>query len=790
MGRRQSGTARSGAREHTPGRSGPDSTAEHTAGQGTALREAIRTEQARLTRLYHRLDAAREHTRTALAAEHARGGAGGTHQARLERDVSAAEHARRLAQLDGVEHGLCFGRIDDTDGETCYIGRIGLRDTDGEIILTDWRAPAARPFYTATPADPGPLVRRRHLHTRDRTVVGIDDEVFDLDRLGEGERRTLVGEAALLASLRRGRTGRMSQVVATIQAEQDRVIRSGLAGALVVEGGPGTGKTVAALHRAAYLLYTHRDVLSRRGVLVVGPTALFARYIGQVLPSLGETDVVVATVGELHPGVRATAADTPAAAVVKGDLRMAGVVAAAVADRQRLPDGDLQIAVPVRTSLRDGVEVVVEEMTIAASHAACAAARTRARRSGLPHNTARRLFLLDVLTALAADEAARLDAPADADDLRHARKVLWARPQVRRALDDLWPHLTPEQLVGDLLSDAAALRRAAPELSPAERDALLRPPGSPWTPGDVPLLDEAAELLGVDEAALHAARRAAEAERREEEAYARGVLEFTGLAEDEMMEASALAERHHWSGPYRTTAERAAADRTWAYGHVIVDEAQELSAMAWRTIMRRIPARSLTVVGDLAQTGSAAGARSWGEMLDPYLKGRWRVERLLVNYRTPTEIMEVAADVLAAVAPGRTPPESVRTGGDAPRAVRAATADLPALAAAELEAIGEGRLALIVPDARRDEVAGAVAARWPDPHDGSDALERPVAVLTTGEAKGLEFDAVIVVEPGEILAQSPMGGHDLYVAVTRATRRLTVACRGTLPPMLARLACR
>ncbi|WP_449066690.1 AAA family ATPase, partial [Planomonospora algeriensis] len=288
-------------------------------------------------------------------------------------------------------------------------------------------------------------------------------------------------------------------------------------------------------------------------------------------------------------------------------------------------------------------------------------------RSGRPHNVARRLFVLDVLRALAADEAARLEAPADADDLAYARKVLWSRPQVREALDALWPLLTPERLIGGLLSDPGALERAAPQLTAAERGALLRPPASPWTTGDVPLLDEAAELLGVDDSVSPAAERAAAEARRRQEAYARGVLEFTGLAADEMMEAGALAERHRSTGPHLTTAERAAADRTWAYGHVIVDEAQELSAMAWRTVMRRIPARSLTVVGDLAQTGSAAGARSWGEVLDPYVAGRWRVERLQVNYRTPVEIMEVAADVLAAVAPDRRPPESVREGGERPR---------------------------------------------------------------------------------------------------------------------------
>ncbi|GAA2889659.1 AAA family ATPase [Streptosporangium fragile] len=752
------------------------------------LAEALRIEQAHVTRLYDRLDAVREETAAALRAEHARGEMGGTHQARFEREVAADEHARRLARLFGVERDLCFGRIDEADGETLYIGRIGLRDDDREIILTDWRAPAARPFYTATPASPGSLVRRRHLHLRERTVVGLDDEVFDLERLSESDRRTLVGEAALLVALRRGRTGRMNDVVATIQTEQDRVIRSGLAGALVVQGGPGTGKTVAALHRAAFLLYTHRAVLERRGVLVVGPNPLFSRYIGQVLPSLGETDVVLSSLGELYPGVRATATDTPATAVVKGDPRMAGVVAAALRDRQRVPDGDLEVAIVVRTSVRDGVEVVVERMTLTVDHDTCVRARDRARTSRHPHNVARRLFMMDILKALAVDEAVRLDASLEEEDLRHARKALWSQPAVRDAVDALWPLLTPERLIADLLASPAALHSAAPDLTEDERAALLRPPGAPWTVGDVPLLDEAAELLGEDEDAGTPAEaaRAAEEEREAEERYARGVLEFTGLLEDRMMVAGALAERHRDTGPAVTTAERARRDRRWAYGHVIVDEAQELSAMAWRAVMRRIPARSLTVVGDIAQTGSAAGARSWGEMLDPYVKGRWRQEHLAVNYRTPMEIMRVAADVLRAVAPGQEPPESVREGGSAPRAVPLdpdapdGPAALKAVVEGELAEIGEGRLAVIVPDARYDRIAALF------PRDG-DVLDAPVAVLTVTASKGLEFDAVVVVEPDEILTRTPMGGHDLYVAITRATRRLTVTHRKDLPPMLSRL---
>ncbi|MEU8178381.1 ATP-binding domain-containing protein [Microbispora hainanensis] len=744
----------------------------------SARAEALRIEQSYVSMLYGRLDVARERAERGMREVLARGGKG-TRQAVVEREAAAAEHARRLAQLSAVERGLCFGRIDEAGGETLYVGRIGLRDDDHTSVLVDWRAPAARPFYVATPGDPGPLVRRRHLHTRHREVVGIDDEVFDLDRMADGDRRTLVGEAALLAALRRGRTGRMGEVVATIQREQDRVIRSGLAGALVVQGGPGTGKTVAALHRAAYLLYTYRDTLERRGVLVIGPNATFSRYISQVLPALGETQVVLTSMSGLHPGVRATAEDEPAVAVVKGDLRMAEVVEEAVRDRERVPEGDLEVKIPVRTSVRGGVEVVVEEMTLRVDHATCLRARDRARGLRRQHNIARWTFVDEMLRALAWDEAEQLDRPLEDGDLRYAATTLWEHRSVRDALDALWTEITPERLVRELLSDEERLRAAArPYLTEEERALLLRPREAPWTVGDVPLLDEAAELLGAYDYGAGSRRRRAEDERREEELYAREVLTITDV--DPVLDATLLAGRNRDDGPYMTTADRAGRDRTWAYGHVIVDEAQELSAMAWRTVMRRVPARSLTVVGDIAQTGSAAGARSWGEMLDPYVKGRWREERLLVNYRTPAEIMEVAADVLRAVAPGEEPPESVRFGGARPRAVPAGGTDLRLLVESELREIGEGRVGVVTADARHAEVA----ALFPE---AVDPLDSPVAVLTVRGSKGLEFDAVVVVDPEGILRQSPQGGQDLYVAITRATRRLTVVYEDRLPAVLHRL---
>ena len=762
----------------------------------SASETAVGQEQAYIDMLYRLLDNARERTERALTQTHGRGAAGGTFQARVEREVTAGEQGRRLAQLNAVEHGLCFGRTDadrageaaattataaagatTTNATTLYIGRIGLRDDQLEPRLIDWRAPAAHPFYAATPKDPNGLVRRRHIYTRNRTVTGVDDEVFDLDGLSEPDRKTLSGEAMLIASITAGRIGRMGDVVATIQAEQDRVIRASLQGVLVVQGGPGTGKTVAALHRAAYLLYTHRRTLERRGVLVIGPNATFLRYISQVLPALGETDVVLSSVAELFPGVRAAADDNAEAAVVKGDLKMVNVLRRAVRNRQQVPPGELEVTA-------DGVRMTVPPERVLR-------ARDRARALRKPHNVARKLFATEMLSALAAAEADALGRELDPEDLPYARARLWDEPPVRAAVDELWPFLTPQRLIAGLLAEEGALRAAAPGLSSAERAAILRPDHpDAWTVADVPLLDEAAQLLGTDDSAEKARRRSAERERRAEERYAREVLEITGLAGQGFVDAATLADWNRDQGQALTTAERAWADPSWAYGHVIVDEAQELSAMAWRMVMRRIPTRSITVVGDVAQRGSAAGAQSWAEMLDPYVRGKWHEELLTVNYRTPAEIMAVAADVLATVAPDERPPESVREEGVAPRAVRglARTAAVVAEELAEMgtEIGGGGRLAVIAPGARMAELARAIPAAVPG--DRPEVLDSPVALLTVIQAKGLEFDRVVLVDPAGILAQSPVGGHDLYVAITRATHRLTVLHDGDLPAALHRLA--
>jgi len=727
-----------------------------------------------------------------------------------------------------VEERLCFGRLDLTGGEHRYVGRIGLSDDDRAQLLIDWRAPAAADFYQATAAAPNGVIRRRHIATRGRTVTGLDDEVLDAEAVAEAAANgnsaltTITGEGALMTAITAHRTGRMRDIVATLQSEQDRVVRAPLAGVLVVQGGPGTGKTAVALHRAAYLLYTHRDRIARSGVLVVGPSPVFLRYIEQVLPSLGETGVVLTTLAELYPGVEATALDPPEVAVVKGDLRMATVIRAAVRDRQRRID----VPIPLRL---DGDLIELQPRVVAT-------ARARARSTGKPHNGGRVTFVLHMLDDLADQLAAARAIRADDLDARaDLLAELRASIDVRREINLRWMPLTPEKLVQDLFASPARLDAAARGiLTERERELLFRDRGSPWTAADVPLLDEAAELVGEDTQATAAQAARLARERAEALDYARGVLRMSGdLAE--MVSAEMLADRFASGGPDLTLAERAQADRAWTYGHAVVDEAQELSGMQWRMVLRRVPSRSMTVVGDVAQTGSAAGTTDWTEVLDQHAADRWRVAELTVNYRTPERIMNPAVAMLRAAGIEVTPPTSAREGDWAPVAERVRTRDPAAVAAAVVAALraddavlGGGRFAVVVPRASRADLAGQLAAalatappaatlatapstdgRRPqaeptgtgtgggtdadtgsagDPAGpGSDLAER-VSVHTVDDVKGLEFDGVVVVDPVAVVAESPRGVNDLYVALTRPTQRLTVLHHGTLPPGLESLA--
>jgi len=711
--------------------------------------EELRSEREYVAGLYTRLDADRARVKGEYTS--ALGGTGGTP---MERDDQVRASAKELKRLDFGSNGLCFGRLDALTGERSYIGRIGLfdEDNDYEPVLLDWRAPASRPFYTATGASPENMRRRRQFHTRGRQVVDFTDEV-----LGRPD-SSASGDAALLAAVNAPRGEGMRDIVATIQAEQDEIIRLDHPGVLVIEGGPGTGKTVVALHRVAYLLYTQRERMERHGVLVVGPNPAFLNHIGRVLPSLGESDVVFSTTGDLVPGLRTTAEDTPEAVRLKGSLKILDVLKAAVADRQRLPE------VPVEVEL-GGVTARIDAAT-------AEWARDEARQSGQPHNEARSVFTEIVTYVLTERTMTRIGkgwlSRSDRTAWEQTRKQLLAElaadEKFTAALDDLWPLLTPETLLEGLYTSPERLRAAGAD------QALLRAEGGAWTVSDVPLLDELVDLLGRDQSD----DRAAERERKIAAEHAAAVLDSLVGRQDSMddedhlfatdlLYAEDLAERFV-EHDTRTLVERATADRDWTYRHVVVDEAQELSEMDWRVLMRRCPGRSFTVVGDLAQRRSEAGATSWAAMLDRYVPGRWVYRSLTVNYRTPAEIMAVAAEVLADFAPGVQPPESVRACGVQPWSRQVGATDLPAAIEefVRAEADREGTSLVIGPPG----VPGTVPA---------------------SETKGLEFDAVLVVDPERILADGPRGAAELYVALTRATQRLGVLHQGPLPKALAGL---
>ena len=815
-----------------------------TGSRAASAREReISAEQEVVDRAYRELDRRLESARASLAATQA-SPTGGTHQSRGERDAYAAHYAGLVASLEGVEDRLVFGRMDlapDTAGAGTsggvgagrrhYVGRAGLQDSRRREVVLDWRAPLARAFYQATASNPMGLVRRRHIDTRRRRVIGLEDEVVDVRSLREGgpagaraAAEGLQGEGALIAAMSAARHGRMGDIVATIQAEQDRVVTSGTRGVLVVQGGPGTGKTAVALHRVAYLFYSERTRLERSGVLLVGPSRTFLRYVEQVLPSLGETGVVSTTIADLVPGVRARGVEDPRVHEIKGRALWAEVLRRAVRGLQRVPDGPRPI--------------VVEGTALELRPADVREAVNRARRSGRPHNLARETFVLWLLERLTDQFAALTGQDASDPDTR-----AWIREDIRTARDArreinlCWMPTTPAGLLERLWARPALLAELAPELTGDERALLARPAGGEPTPADVPLIDELAELLGPSEDA-QARRARLEARRRAElVSYAAQAIESQELGGG-MVSAEMLADRMEDSGPALTLAERARADRTWTYGHVVVDEAQELGAMAWRALARRCPVRSFTVVGDLAQYSGPRAPASWGEALAALGtrareggRGRERTastplrqEALTVCYRTPATIMAAAEDVATAlgqplvfpvssvrdlegclvidVLPGSSGPvgppgaasardrgtedaEAAESAEEAwARALRAAVHEESAALDRSVGADG-GRIAVITPhpgrdvEILRDDPVLAQALEAP----GGDVLRSRLAVMAPRLSKGLEFDVVVLVDPAVV---GEISAGDLYVSMTRPTRRLRVVSRAPLPEGLRR----
>lgn len=740
----------------------------------------LHEEQQAVDRAYGRLDDLRAEMWQRLDTVRAAGSHGSPTQ-RSERDSFATMYENRLTQLRSVEDRLVFGRLDAKNDDRHYIGRIGLSSPDHEPILTDWRAEAARPFYEATPSNHGDIVMRRHITLSFREVVGVEDEVLDVhsDQVGQASSAgTLTGEGALLASLSSRRTGKMTDIVATIQAEQDRIIRSDMNRAVVVQGGPGTGKTAVALHRAAYLLYTHRRTLERSGVLVVGPSSAFLHYIDQVLPSLGETGVVSRTISDLIPGITATAVDSPYAAKLKGDRRMTSVVANAIAARVRVP-----AALPTVTI--SGIQVPMLATDIEQAQA-------DAKRTRQPHNKARETFIRSMLTSMQNRYAEQLDYTPDQAELNRAMSLLRMNEQVRKTLNLCWLPMTAPWLIDQLFAHPERLKSLAGWLTDNDIAALARPKGSPLTRSDIPLLDEAMDMLGPDPKAV-ARQSAADARRAAEEQYAKDTLAATGLGGGIVSSQMLLDQMN--GDDAELTAQRAAADREWTYGHIVVDEAQELTAMDWRMLIRRCPSRSFTIVGDVAQTSALGGTRRWSKSMNRLFgESHWDLNELTINYRNPQEVSELASRFaeeeglyISTVNAVRTIPDSVSRNvvPDMSSLLETTAEQAAQLAEQFVSADGTGRIAVICPDNLIAPVRDAVRRKLAvilDPAEYARLIEQPewdeqISVCGTETVKGLEFDAVVVVELGLIEDDAPsrlVAASDLYVAMTRPTQKLVI----------------
>ena len=677
---------------------------------------------------------------------------GGTFQARFERNAFDEALLKRLTDLDLGNAALVFGRIDrfagddptsptsptsddvDPGMEAFHIGRLAVADQNAEPIVVDWRAPVAEPFYRATGREPMGLARRRHFAVEGCNLLGIEDELFGDGHLGLGHDEGLSdssggtelrGYSTLIASLERGRTGTLGDIVATIQGEQDEIIRSPQAGVLVVQGGPGTGKTVVALHRAAYLLYTHRFPLEDQGVLVIGPNRVFLKYIEQVLPSLGEAGIDQVVLADLVPGVRFTAGDevSSLAARVKGDARMSDVIDHAVNDRER--------------PLRDDLVVPFGSGYVRLAAAESARIVKQARRRFRRHNAARRWIEGEVFDAMAATwRAGELTG-------HEVRSEVRGLDQVREALDRMWPVLTPAELLHDLFGSNALLRLAAgATLEDREFKALYRPRSEsvesvPWTTADIALLDDAREVLGPKPG--------------------------KGGKIDE-------------------------SDEIRTYGHIVIDEVQDLTPMQLKMATRRSLNGSMTVVGDIAQATGAFAPDDWDDVLR-HLPDRKapRVIGLSVGYRIPAQIMELANRVMAAATPGLRAPESVRVGDIGPRIV--AVDQLASGVADEVERLRDdlagASVAVVAPDALCDEVSDALTERGLEHGRAAiGGLDHALTVVPVSVVKGLELDAVIVVEPSAIVSAQEHGLRALYVALTRPTQRLSIVHHDALPASL------
>jgi DNA helicase IV len=721
----------------------------------------------------------------------------------VERDVVMATALSRLDQLAIGDQPLFFGRIDyalngSAQADVYHVGRLAVSDEHLNALVVDWRAPVAEAFYRATGVESLGLSRRRHVAIRNNEVTGVEDEYFADDNgelsLPEDEVRSateeglvdggfaLGGPGALLAALGRARTGHMGDIIATIQGEQDKIIRTPLAGILLVQGGPGTGKTAVALHRAAYLLFTHRNTLERQGVLVVGPNPLFLNYIENVLPSLGESGVTLSTISGLVTNVPVRGRDSEPVDFLKGDPRMTNFIARALRTRQH--------------PLRDDVEIPVGRAIVLLKARYTKEIVERARRRPGNHNQRRSAIGRELANRLASEYQDRFvhDGADDVTQVGELADLIRTSPQFREVLQRIWPRLSGQELLYDLFGAPALIRAAGKDLLSDEEMALLYRSRAAsleetlWSKADAALIDEARTLLGPR-------RRPRPAPKVGDSDILDGVdLDSYALN----VRAAALREAARLAPAPTMVLDEA---EFVTYGHIVIDEAQDLSPMELRVLKRRDLTGSMTIVGDMGQATTISSSASWNTLIE-ILQPRRTLTRvdLTVSYRTPEEVLDFAAPTLRAAAPDLEPPRPVRRAGSVPT-VEMVEPDyfnktLVEATRRECANVAPGRVAVIVTGSRVDEMVELLRGEGLDAIDPRDqdsrGLSADLVVLAAEGANGLEFDATIVVEPAQIASRgsadpkifTPRGLRTLYVAMTRPTRRLAIVACTALPPTL------
>ena len=695
----------------------------------TVLQQEIAVEQEHVDRVYTRLAELRRDASRAEKEGYQLAGVG-TFGALVERDAMVFHAARRRHALDTEYEGLVFGRLDLRTSAVHYVGRMGIRDQDSQPLVVDWRAPAAAAFYRATAADPMGVVRRRMIQSSRERVTGIEDDLLDPDAAPPDMR--VVGDGALLASLSKATGTGMRDIVATIQREQDEAIRSPASGVTIVTGGPGTGKTAVALHRAAYLLYSDRNRFAGGGILVIGPSGVFVNYIATVLPSLGEDTATLRSLGSLVPGLAAERTDPTEVAAIKGSLRMRRVLERASHDA--VPGAPTELRLLYRGTLLRLEQGELDRI------------RRKALPRGARRNEVRGAGFDGIFDALWAQ--ARSQRVTNLPDKPDFEAELADRADFREFLKAWWPRFTPMRVLR-WLAEPPRLRAYANGLLSREEIATLQGSfGEVPTIADVALLDELDELMGRPRQPQKRARNPFHVRD--------GIQEVSTFAD---RQAAARAQQVQRDDDYRE------------YAHVVVDEAQDVSPMQWRMIGRRGQYASWTVVGDPAQTAWSGDPAELDRARDRALGSRKRnTYALTTNYRNSSEIFAVAASVIRTIMPDLSLPSAVRSTGVEPVDLVVDSASLPEAVREATEkqlADVDGTIGVITPVPRHDEMAAWVAG-----------LPERVQVVTALEAKGMEYDAVVLVEPGEV-AVDASGTRTLYVALSRATQRLTTV--GTNP---------